>query len=52
MDLPAALDEGSEVELFTYYTAELRFSPGEFHGLTVQQGRGLFARRDTEYLQS
>ena len=40
------------MELFSYYTDELRFSPDELKGLTVQQGRDLFARRDTEYLRS
>lgn len=48
----ARLEDGSEVELFRYYTGELRFTPGQFPGLTAQEGRDLFAARDIAYLQS
>ena len=48
----ATVEDDTDVELFSYYTDDLQFSPAEFEGLTVEQGRGLFARRDTEYLQS
>jgi hypothetical protein len=48
----ATLDDGTEVELFRYYTDELSFTEAEFTGLTVQQARDLFTRKDTEYLQS
>jgi hypothetical protein len=46
------LDNGTEVELFRYYTDELRFNADEFNGLTVQEARDLFARKDIAYLQS
>jgi hypothetical protein len=46
------LKDGTETELFRYYTDELQFSPDEFEGLTARQGRDLFARKHTEYLRS
>jgi len=48
----ATLDDGAEVELFGYYTDELSFTEAELTGLTVQEARDLFIRRDTEYLRS
>jgi hypothetical protein len=35
----ATLDDGSLVELFSFYAHERSFSPAEFVGLTVEQGR-------------
>ena len=37
----ATLDDGSRVELFSFYAHERSFSPSEFVGLSVEQGRGL-----------
>lgn len=48
----ATLDDGTEVELFGYYAGELSFTEAELTGLTVQEARDLFIRRDTEYLRS
>ncbi len=50
--MAATLDDGAEVELFRYYTDELSFTEAEFTGVTVQQARDLFARKDIEYLRS
>ena len=46
------LEDRTEMELLRYHTGELQFSPDEFEGLTIQQGRDLFARKDIEYLRS
>ena len=35
----ALLDDGSRVELFSFYAQERSFSPAEFVGLTVNEGR-------------
>ena len=43
---------GVEVRLFDYYSDELSFSPEEFLGLTVEEGRALKQRKDKAYLQS
>ena len=37
----ATLDDGSRVELFSFYAHERSFSPAEFVGLTVEEGRRL-----------
>jgi hypothetical protein len=37
----ATLDDGSRVELFSFYAAERSFSPAEFVGLSVEAGRRL-----------
>ena len=37
----ATLDDGSRVELFSFYAHERSFSPAEFVGLSVAQGRRL-----------
>ena len=37
----ATLDDGSRVELFSFYAHERSFDPGEFVGLTVEEGRKL-----------
>ena len=42
----ATLDDGSRVELFSFYAQERSFSPAEFVGLSVEEGRKLkFAPR-------
>ena len=42
----ATLDDGSRVELFSFYAHERSFSPTEFVGLTVEEGRRIkFAHR-------
>ena len=41
----ATLDDGSRIELFSFYAHERSFSPSEFVGLTVAEARKLkFAR--------
>jgi hypothetical protein len=37
----ATLDDGSCVELFSFIAAERSFTPAEFVGLTVEEGRKL-----------
>ena len=37
----ATLDDGSRVELFSFYADERSFSPAEFIGLSVEEGRNL-----------
>ena len=37
----ATLDDGSKVELFSFYAHERSFSPAEFVGLSVEEGRRL-----------
>ena len=37
----ATLDDGRQVELFSFYTHERAFTPEEFVGLTVDEGRRL-----------
>ena len=37
----ATLDDGSRVELFSFYADERWFSPAEFIGLSVEEGRRL-----------
>jgi hypothetical protein len=44
--------DGTEVRLFDYYSDELSFTPDEFIGLTVAEGRALKQRKDKDYLQS
>lgn len=44
--------DGVEVKLFDYYSDEISFTPEEFLGLTVEEGRALKQRKDKDYLQS
>lgn len=37
----ATLDDGSQVELFSFYAHERSFRPAEFVGLSVEEGRRL-----------
>lgn len=48
----ATLNDGSVVDLFTYYTDELVFQPGDFTGKTVAEAHALFQARDIEWLRS
>jgi len=43
---------GKEQPLFEYYDDELSFHPSEFIGLTIEEGRALFTKKDIEYLRS
>lgn len=45
------VDGGDEVDLFTYYPDELSFTPEEFIGLTIEEGRRLRHTRDVAYLR-
>jgi hypothetical protein len=46
------LEDGKEHRLFDYYPDELRFSPDEFVGLTVEEAHNLKQKKDVAYLQS
>lgn len=48
----ATFDNGTVRGLFSYYTDELVFTPEEFIGLTADEARDLFRRKDMEYLQT
>jgi hypothetical protein len=37
----ATLEDGSQIELFSFYAHERSFSPAEFVGLSVEEGRRL-----------
>ena len=37
----ATLDDGSRIELFSFYAHERSFDPAEFVGLTVEEGRNI-----------
>ena len=40
------------IYLFSYYSDELTFRKEEFIGLTIDEGRALFTKKDIAYLQS
>ena len=44
--------DGAEVRLFDYHSDEISFSPDEFLGLTVEEGRALKQKKDVAFLQS
>ena len=44
--------DGVEVKLFDYYSDEISFTPEEFIGLTVEEGRALKQAKDKAFLQS
>jgi hypothetical protein len=46
------VDNGREEILFSYFADELSFKPEEFIGLTKEEGKALFHRKDVEYLRS
>jgi len=43
---------GEECELFTFFSDELNFGSSEFIGLTIDEGRALFHKKDVAYLRS
>ena len=46
------INDAEEQELFSFYDDELSFSSKEFIGLTEDEGRQLFIKKDVAYLQS
>jgi hypothetical protein len=48
----ATFEDGSTKTLFTFYPDEVSFHASEFVGLTEQEARGLFHKKDTAYLRS
>jgi hypothetical protein len=48
----ATTEDGTEHLLFEYYPDEISFSPNEFVGLTLEQGKDLRRQKDLKYLQS
>ena len=44
------LENGAEVRLFDFYPDEIRFSPQEFVGLTIEEGVRLKFDKDVAYL--
>lgn len=51
-EVRAIMDDGGEQLVFAWFDDELRFLPGEFIGLTVEEARDLKTKRDIAYLQS
>ena len=45
-------EDGSKEMLFRYYPDEISFNEKEFIGLTANQARELFHKKDKAYLQS
>lgn len=52
MTVHATLEDGSETDVFSYYTDELTFTAEEFVGLTVSEASKLFHDRDIAWLRS
>lgn len=48
----ATFDDGTEEALFSYYPDEIQFTEQEFLGLTRQEAKALFVKRDKLWLQS
>lgn len=48
----ATFEDGSRAALFSFYSDELRFTEGEFVGLTADEARDLHHRRDVDWLRS
>lgn len=48
----AKLSDGTDVEVFKYFSDELHFSAEEFKGMTLEQAHELRHRRDVAFLQS
>ena len=51
-EITATFEDGSSKILFSYYPDEIRFTPGEFIGLTEAEACVLKTRKDRDYLQS
>ena len=47
----ATFDDGRQKVLFSYYPDEISFTPEEFVGLTEDEARQLFGRKDREFLR-
>jgi hypothetical protein len=47
----ATFDDGKRKELFSFYPDELKFSVGEFIGLTEREALDLFQKKDIAYLR-
>jgi hypothetical protein len=45
-------NETNEIRLFSYYPDEISFRPEEFIGLTINECRGLYTKKDKGYLLS
>jgi len=52
IQVTAELDDGSQVDLFAFYSDELHFEEDELVGLTVEEARALHHARDAGYLRS
>lgn len=48
----ATFDNGERKDLFSFYPDEISFSAGEFVGLTEDEARTLFHKKDVAYLRS
>lgn len=48
----AVFDDGTEKDVVKYYCDEIDFSESEFIGLTEDEARQLFHRKDVTYLRS
>lgn len=48
----AKFSDGSQKDVVHYYCDEIDFSESEFIGLTADQARELFHRKDIAYLRS
>ena len=46
------LEDGTEVELFSYYPDEISFVASEFVGLTLDEARNLKFKKDKAFLQT
>jgi hypothetical protein len=48
----ATFEDGSSKSLFSFYPDEVLFRASEFIGLTEDEARSLFHRKDVSFLQS
>jgi hypothetical protein len=48
----ATFEDGHRKSLFWFYPDEISFSPSEFIGLTEEDARSLYHKKDIAYLQS
>ena len=48
----ATFEDGSTKTLFAFYSDEVSVTPSEFVGLTEEEARSLFQRKDTACLRS
>jgi len=45
-------EDNTEHFLFQYYPDEISFTPNEFIGLTLEEGKDLKRKKDLKYIQS